>query len=331
MSRNKLMGAVAIMLAMGLGLQGQSSLPTLQKVLPVGGTGGWDYVAVEPSTHRLWVSHATQMHVVDPASKAILSTLSDTPGVHGVAFVESLNRAFITCGGDTSVRVVDAKTFKQIASIKSTGKKPDAIVYDSKSKLVFVMNNGGDSIMALDPSSLKVVGTIALAGAPEFAQVDGHGRLYVNLEDKAAIAVIDTATLKVVKEWPLSPAATPTGLAIDVEHHRLFSGCRSKHLVVVDTETGQAVSSLPIGEGVDACAYDPELKRVYASCKDGTVAVIESKDAKTYASVGTLRTERGSKTLALDASSHQIYVPAGGAAGTPGDAKAGFQILVFGL
>jgi DNA-binding beta-propeller fold protein YncE len=269
------------------------------------------------------------MHVVDPESRKVIGTIAPTPGVHGAAFAPELKRAFLTCGGDATIQVVDTTTFKVVGSVNSTGKKPDAILYDPATRSVFVMNNGSDSITVFEAESLKLRGTLALSGAPEFPQTDGKGTLFVNLEDRNAIAVIDMKALKVVKEWSLAPAATPTGLAIDVEHRRLFSGCRSKHLVVADMDFGKTVATLPIGEGVDACAYDPATHRIYASCKDGTVSVIEAKGADEYRLVGSFRTERGSKTLALDPSSHRLYVPAAGNEGTPGDPKAGFQVLEF--
>jgi YVTN family beta-propeller protein len=310
-------------------LHGQAKLPTFTSSIAIGGSGGWDYIAVDPQTHYLYVSHSTQMHVVDPAGKKVVTTIPNTPGIHGAAFATEFSRAFITCGKDDTIQVIDTKTFKPVASIKSTGKKPDAVLYEPFSKRVFVMNNGGNNLTVLDAAGLKVLGTIALSGAPEFAQADGTGRVFVNLEDKNAVAVIDAASLKVVKEWSLAPHATPTGMAIDAEHHRLFVGCRSKQLVVLDLQTGAIVASLPIGTGVDACAFDPTTRRVFASCKDGTVTVLKAESADTYTVVGTLNTEPGSKTMTLDASTHRLYVPAAGAAGTPGDPKAGFQLLEF--
>jgi YVTN family beta-propeller protein len=310
-------------------LQAQAKLPVYSSSVAIGGTGGWDYIAVEPGTHYLYVSHATQVHVVDPAGKKVVTTLANTPGAHGTAFAPELGRAFVTCGGDQTVQVFDTKTFKVLATLKATGKKPDAVLYEPSTKRVFVMNNGGDNITAIDAATLKIVGTIALAGAPEFAQADGTGQVFVNLEDKNAVAVIDAASLKVVKEYSLAPHATPTGLAIDAANHRLFVGCRSKRLVVLDTQSGKLITAIPIGTGVDACSFDPGTKRVYASCKDGTVAVIDAESPDNYTLAGTITTEPGSKTMTLDPTTHQLFVPAAGAKGTPGDPKAGFQVLAY--
>ena len=318
-----------LMLVSGGLLQAQVKLPSLAASIAIGGAGGWDYIAVDPASHYLYVSHSTQMHVVDPAAKKVVTTLASTPGVHGAAFATELGQAFITCGKDDTVQVIDTKTFKLVATLKATGKKPDAVLYEASTKRVFVMNNGGNNITVIDAAGLKVLGTIALSGAPEFAQADGKGQVFVNLEDKDAVAVIDAASMKVMKEWPLAPHATPTGMAIDLVNHRLFIGCRSGQLVILDALSGKVISALPIGAGVDACSFDPSTGRIYASCKEGTVAVIQADSPEKYSLVGTLKTEAGSKTMTLDPSTHAIFVPAAGAAGTPGNPKAGFQVLHF--
>jgi len=320
--------ALLILVSGGL-LQAQVKLPSLAAVITIGGSGGWDYIAVDPESHYLYVSHSTQMHVVDPAGKKVVTTLANTPGVHGAAFATEFGRAFITCGKDDTVQVIDTKTFKIVATIKATGKKPDAVLYEASTKRVFVMNNGGNSITVVDAASLKVIGTIALSGAPEFAQADGKGQVFVNIEDRNVVAVIDAASMKALKEWPLTPHATPTGMAIDPVSHRLFIGCRSGHLAILDSRSGKLISALPIGSGVDACSFDPATGRVYASCKEGTVAVIQVDSPEKYSFVGALKTEAGSKTMALDPSTHAIFVPAAGAAATPGNPKAGFQVLHY--
>jgi YVTN family beta-propeller protein len=320
--------ALLILISGGL-LQAQVKLPSLAAAITVGGSGGWDYIAVDPESHYLYVSHSTQMHVVDPVGRKVITTLANTPGVHGAAFATDFGRAFITCGKDDTVQVIDTKTFKLVATLKATGKKPDAALYDASTKRVFIMNNGGNNLTVIDAASLKVVGTIALSGAPEFAQADGKGQVFVNIEDKGAVAVIDAASMKVLKEWPLAPHATPTGMAIDTVNHRLFIGCRSGHLAILDSLSGRLISAIPIGSGVDACSFDPGTGRAYASCKDGTVAVIDSESPEKYSLAGTLKTEKGSKTMAVDPTTHRIYVPAAGVAGISGNPMAGFQILEY--
>ena len=313
----------------GAALTAAGPLPALSGSVPIGGKGGWDYVAVDPASHRVYVSHETRMHVVDPATGQVLAEIPDLAGVHGIAFVPEANLGFITCGKSDSVTLVDLKTCRAVGHLDKIGQKPDAVTYDPFSKRIFVMNNGGGNLAVVDPASRRVVGTVELGGAPETGQPDLAGRLYVNLEDTNQVKVIDTTTLKVLATWSLAPHETPTGMAIDLQNHRLFVGCRSRKLAVLDLATGAPVAALPIGAGVDACAYDPETRRVYASCKDGTVAVIQAGPGDTYTVAGTLRTEPGSKTMALDAASHRLYVPAAGAVGTPGNPKAGFQLLEF--
>ena len=331
MKRSMALCCAVLLLASGAGLHAQAKLPSLVTAIPIGGTGGWDYIAVDPESHYLYVSHSNQMHVVDPAGKKVVTTLPNTPGVHGAAFAPEFGRAFITCGKDDTVQVVNTKSFKPVATVKSTGKKPDAVLYDAFTKRVFVMNNGGDNITVIDAAALKVLGTIVLSGAPEFAQADGKGQVFVNIEDKNAVAVIDAASMKVLKEWPLAPHATPTGMAIDLVKHRLFIGCRSGQLAILDSVSGELISAQPIGSGVDACSFDPGTGRVYASCKDGTIAVIQADSLGNYSLAGTLKTEAGSKTMTLDPSTRSIFVPAAGATGTPGRPKTGFQILHYAL
>jgi YVTN family beta-propeller protein len=329
LKRSILHCSALLFLASGGLLHGQAKLPVLSASIAIGGAGGWDYIAVDPASHYLYVSHSSQVHVVDPVGKKVVATLPNTPGVHGAAFAPEFSRAFITCGKDDTVQVIDTKTFKPVKTLKATGKKPDAVLFEPSTKRVFVMNNGGNSITVIDAAALNILGTIALSGAPEFAQADGAGRVFVNLEDKNAVAVIDAASMKVLQEWPLAPHATPTGMAIDAAHQRLFVGCRSGQLAILDTGTGKLVAAPAIGSGVDACAFDPSTGRVYASCKDGTVAVIDGASPEKYSLAGTLKTEAGSKTMTLDPATHQVFIPAAGAPGTPGDPKAGFQILVY--
>ncbi len=317
------------LLMAGMPAYSEGPLPTLAGSVAIGGKGGWDYVAVDETTHFLYVSHESRMHVIDPVARKVVAEIPDTPGVHGIALAPEFNRGFITCGKDGSLVVVDLKTSKVLSRLKRIGTKPDAVAFDPFSKRVFVMNNGGDNLTVLDTQTEKVIGSILVGGAPETAQPDLKGRLFVNVEDKSQVKVIDTQTLKVLATWSLAPHTTPTGMAIDVENQRLFVGCRSKKLAVLDLQTGTIVAALPIGAGVDACAYDPSTHRVFASCKDGTVTVLHAESPDVYTMVGILSTEAGSKTMTLDASTHKFYIPAAGAAGTRGGAKAGFQLLEF--
>ena len=325
---NKTSCALCLALLTGAALAA-ATLPTLTGSVVIGGKGGWDYVAVDPSSHRVFVSHESRMLVVDPAAGKVVAEIPGTPGVHGIAFAPGPNRGFITCGKSDALVVIDLTSFKTLGRLEKIGKKPDAVTYDPFTRRVFVMNNGGGGLAAVDPESLAVIGTVDLGGAPETPQSDLAGRLYVNLEDRNQVKVVDAATLKVLATWSLAPHETPTGMAIDLRRNRLFVGCRSGRLVVLDLATGGIVAALPIGAGVDACAYDPATGLAYASCKDGTVTVIQAGSGDDYTVAGTLRTEAGSKTLALDPASHRVFVPAAGGPGTPGKAGAGFQLLEF--
>jgi DNA-binding beta-propeller fold protein YncE len=300
----------------------QAPLPALSGSVAIGGSGGWDYVSVDPASHLVYVSHESRFHIVDPAAGKVVAEIPGLAGVHGIALALEWNRGFITCGKEDKLAVVDLATSAVIARIP-TGSKPDAVLYDAFSRRVFVANNDGASLTVVDPASQKAVGTVALAGAPETVQSDGAGKLYVNLEDTNQVQVVDARTLKVLATWSLAPHATPTGMAIDAAHNRLFVGCRSGQLVVLDLLTGGIKATVPIGAGVDACAFDPETRRVFASCKDGTLAVIAAETHDAYTLVGTLTTESGSKTMTLDPSTHMLFVPAAG------KDKAGFQLLQY--
>jgi len=320
---NQVITLLGSLLLAGAAAFAAAPLPSPAAPVPIGGKGSWDYVAVAPTSHLVYVSHETRMHVVDPAAGRVVAEIGDTLGVHGIAFAPEFNRGFISCGRSQSVVVIDLATGKVTERLDQLGGKPDAIAYDPCSRRVFIMDGDGAKLIGVDAGTRSVVGTVALAGAPEAGQVDLKGRLFVNLEDKAQVQVIDTRTLKVLATWSLAPHETPTGMAIDLERQRLFVGCRSRSLVVLDLATGAQVAALPIGAGVDACAFDPATRRVYASCKDGTVTVIEGGNGDAYTVAGVLRTEPGSKTMALDEATHKLYVPAAGVG------KGGFQLLVF--
>ena len=319
---NKVLTVLGTLLLAGAAFA-KAPLPVLSGAVPIGGAGGWDYVAVDPASHRVYVSHESRMHVIDPAAGKVVAEIPDTAGVHGIAFAPEAGQGFITCGKSHSVAVLDLKTSKVTARLAAIGDKPDGVVFDPHSRRIFVMDNGGAKLVVVEPGTLKVLGTVALAGAPESSQPDLKGRLFVNLEDKNQVQVVDTGTLKVTATWSLAPHQTPTVMALDAANHRLFVGCRSRKLLVLNADTGAILAALPIGAGVDACAFDPATGQVFASCKDGTVAVIQAGPGDTYQVAGTLKTESGSKTLALDEATHQLYVPAAGAA------KGGFQLLVF--
>jgi YVTN family beta-propeller protein len=306
----------------------------LEKTVPVPGDGGWDYLTVDPAGRRVYVSHATRVEVLDADTFELKGQVPDTPGVHGIAVAADLGRGFVSNGRADSVTVFDLKTLKPLATIK-TEKNPDAILYDPASKRVFAFNGRSKSATVIDAAGDTVAGTVELGGQPEGTVADGAGHVFVNLEDTAEVLKLDARGLKVLARWPVAPAKTPVSLAIDPATGRLFVGCRSKALVVLDAATGKAVATMPIGERVDAGAFDPETKLAFCSCGDGTVAVVRQDSADKYTVVDTVKTRVGSKTMALDPKTHRLFLPAaeykaGPAGGRPSMVPGSFAVLVFG-
>ena len=273
------------------------------------GEGGWDYLSVDEAGARLFVSHSTVVQVVDLKTSQLVGTINDTPGVHGIALAEDQNKAFISVGRNASVKVVNLKSLELIADVKITGENPDAIMYDQFSKRVFVFNGRSANATVLDAITNEVAGTISLEGKPEFPVSDGKGKLFVNIEDKGIISVIDVKTLKVEKSWPIAPGEEASGLALDNETHRLFAVCGNKLMVVVDAIDGHVVTNLPIGDGCDGVKFDTEMKRAYSSNGDGTMTVVQELDKDSFKVLENVTTMPGARTLAVDNKTHHIYLP----------------------
>jgi len=293
----------------------------LLRTIPVGGAGGWDYLTVDEPGRRLFVSHETQVEVIDLASNSVSGKIPDTPGVHGIALAPEAGRGFVSNGQASTVTIFDLKTLAPISQVP-TGKKPDAIVYDPSTHRVFAMNGGGDSSTVIDAATGKVVGMIELGGGPEFATADGSGNVFVNLEDQSVVLRIDAQNLTVKNRWPLAPCERPSSMAIDRASHRLFIGCRSKVMAVVDSDNGNVIVTLPIGDHVDASAFDPATGLIFNSTGEGTIDVFHEDSPDKYTAVQRIPTHAGSKTMALDAKTHQLLVPS--------NASGTFQILLFG-
>jgi YVTN family beta-propeller protein len=289
----------------------------VRRRIHVGGEGGWDLLAFEPASRRLFLSHAGAVEVVDTRADSAVGRIADTPGVHGIAFAPERGRGYTSNGRDSSVTVFDLATLAPIARIKLDQRNPDVIVYDAVSGRVFTFNGGSSSATAIDAGTNAVIGNVALGGKPEFAALDGAGTMFVNLEDSSAVVRIDTRTLKPLARWPLAPGEEPTGLAIDREHHRLFASCSNQKLIVLDSETGRVVADLPIGRGVDGDAFDAKRSLVFTSNGEGTISVIRQLDANHYEVADTVATERGARTLALDETSGTIYLPTADFGPTP--------------
>jgi YVTN family beta-propeller protein len=273
------------------------------------GDGGWDYLTVDEPGARLFLSHSTMVQVVDLKTGQLAGTIEDTPGVHGIALAPDQNKAFISVGRNASVKVINLKTLALIADVKVTGQNPDAIMYDQFSKKVLTFNGGSSNATVIDASTNEVVGTIPLEGKPEFPAPDGKGKIYVNIEDKSLISVIDIKTMKVEKSWPIAPGEEASGLALDNETHRLFAVCSNKLMVVVDANDGHVVTSLPIGSGCDGVKFDPGMKRAYSSNGEGTMTVVQEVNKDTFKVLENVTTMQGARTLALDTQTHHIYLP----------------------
>jgi YVTN family beta-propeller protein len=280
-----------------------------QTGIPIGGEGGWDYVTIDPAARRLYLSHATKVVIVDLNKNAVIGEIGDTPGVHGFIAVPDLGRGFSTNGKEAKVSVVDLSTGQTVSKL-DTGANPDAFVYEPDHGELYVFNHTGNSATVIDAKATKVISTVPLDGNPEFAAVDSKaGRVYCNIEDKSEVEVIDTSKREIVARWPLAPGEEPTGMALDAPHSRLFVGCHNRLMAMLDTKTGKVITTVPIGAGVDACAFDDATQLAFASCSDGTTTIAKEETPQKLTVIQTLKTERGARTMALDPQTHRIYLP----------------------
>ena len=293
--------------------------------IKVEGEGGWDYLIADETSDRLFISHGTVVQVLNTKTKKTEATIPDTKGVHGIALAHDLNKGFISNGRDTSVTVFDLKTLQTLGKIKITGINPDAILYDKFSKKVFVYNGRSKNATVIDAKTDKVLETIALEGKPEFSVTDENGKIYVNIEDKNQVTVINATTLKIEGTWPITGGEEPTGLALDNKTHRLFTVCGNKVMVVMDAINGKVITSAPIGDGCDGVAFDAALKRVYSSNGEGTVTVIQQENENTYKVLETISTQKGARTICVNAKSHHIYLPAAEYEEAPSEPATGGQ------
>lgn len=277
------------------------------KKIPIPGEGSWDYLTVDEAARRLYVSHGTQVEVLDVDSGAIVGKIENTKGVHGIALAPDQGRGFVSEGQSSTVRIFDLKTLTTITEIPS-GKKPDAIIYDAPTKRVFAFNGGGNSATAIEAADGKVAGTVDLGGGPEYAVSDGTGSVYNNLEDESLVLKINARSLKVEQRWTTSPCASPSSIAMDRASRRLFIGCRSKVMAVMNADNGRVVTTLPIGDHVDATAFDPESKLIFNSNGEGTITVIHEDSPDKYSVVETVKTLPKAKTMALDFKTHRLFL-----------------------
>ena len=273
----------------------------------VGGAGSWDYVVPDPGHHRVFIGRQDRVMVVDETNGKLIGEVTGIHGAHGTAIAEGAGHGFATSGNDSSVVMFDLATFKHLATIHAA-EDADAIIYDAASNRVFTFNGDAHSSTVIDPVAGKLITNIDLGGKPEYGASAGDGKVYANLTDQGEVVEIDAKTLKVTKRWPTAPCKNPVSMAIDVQHHRLFSGCRSGVMAISDYMAGKVVATVPIGTGVDGAGFDPATGDAFASNADGTLTVIHQDTPDTYRVVQTLKTMQASRNMGLDPTTHAIYL-----------------------
>ena len=279
----------------------------LLSTISIGGEGGWDYLKVDPAGERLYVSHGTRVEVVDLKTRKVVGTISGTPGVHGIEVVPGTNRGYITCGRNNTCVVFDVRTLKPIGAPIPTGPKPDALLYDAFSNRVFLFGNDGGKSTVLDAKTGAVVGTAELGGDAEAGVSDGHGTIFVNIENTSEVVAFDANTLVVRHRWPLAPGEEPTGLAFDAKTNRLFSACADGKLVVMDSKTGTQVAVLSTGKGTDGADFDPTTRNIITSNGAGTLTVIHEDAPGKFSVVANVPSARGARTMSLNPKTGRIY------------------------
>jgi YVTN family beta-propeller protein len=305
-----------------------------------GGKEYWDYITFDASSRRLYISHNTEVKVVNADSGAIVGNIPDLKRVHGIVVMGDLGRGFISDGGADEVVVFDLKTLKPTGHIK-TGGNPDCIIYDPASKHIFTMNGKSNDASVIDPSSLAVVATIPIGGRPEYAVPDGHGTIYDNVEDKNEVVVIDSMTNTVKSHWPIAPAEEATAIDLDAQHHRLFIGGRNKLLAIMNVDSGKVVQTFPIGAGVDTNIFEPSTGMLFVAAREGMLHVLHEDSPDNFSVVETVKTEFGARNMALDPKTRQLYIDTGdftpAAAPTteqphpqPTPVSGTFRLLVYG-
>ena len=323
------------------------SYHVLQKVV-LGGDGGWDYLSIDANARRIYISRSSHVMVVDADTYKVVGDIPNTNGVHGIAVASALGRGFTSNGRDNSVTIFDLKTLKTLGTV-AVGTGPDAILYEPKTQRVFTFNGRSNDATALDAKTGKVLGTIALSGRPEFAAADGSGMVYDNIEDKSEVVAIDAQSLTLKKRWSLAPSESPSGLDIDVRHHRLFSVCDGGKMVISDTTLGMVASTAPIGNGPDAAGFDPGFGYAFSSNgQDGTLTAIKvfvdtvkaaggQMHVDTGIPIQTVPTEKGARTMAVDTKTHRVLlVTATPDTANPGEGRrrnyvpGSFTLLVVG-
>lgn len=270
----------------------------------------WDYITMDDETGRLFVSHGTKVQVIDAATGTLIASIEDTKGVHGIAIARELGVGYTSNGRDTSVTIFRLTSLEKMSVVKLiNGLNPDAIIFDPVSENIFTFNGSSSNTSVISARKSEFVVSFPLDGKPEFAATNGQGKIFVNIEDKSTIDVIDTKNLTILSQWPIKPGEEPSGLAIDKENNRLFSVCHNKLMVILDADDGRIITTLPIGERVDGADYDAGLKRAYSSNGDGTLTVVQEDNAESFKVLENFPTQKGARTIAVSQKTHHIYLP----------------------
>ncbi len=276
------------------------------KTVTLGGEGGWDYINRDPATGNLFVTRGTHVMVLDSADGKVLADIGKLEGVHGTVFAG--DRAYVSEGGANRIAVIDRKNFTKVGEI-AVGTRPDGILYEPRSNRIFTFNAGSGDATAVDAATGKVVGTVALGGKPEAAVADEAGTIFVNIEDKSELAAFDAKTLAVRGHYPLAPCESPSGMAADVAHGRIFSGCDNQMTSVEDMKTGKVVGQFPIGNGVDADRFDPVTGLIFSSNgESGTLTVAHEDNPGKFTVLENIKTADGARTMELDPSTHRVFL-----------------------
>lgn len=324
---------ILLLLSFSVTLQAQT-VPHQTATFRIASAGGWDYLAVGPAT-KLYVSHGTQVNILDKNNGDSVGVIPNTTGIHGIAFIPSFNKGYTSNGRLNNVFVFDLNTNAVTATI-TTGENPDAIMYEPFSKTIITCNGRSKDLTVIDPLSNKVIATIPVGGKPETAVSNGKGKLFVNIEDKNEIVCVNMKTNTVEAHWSIAPAEEPTGLAYDSQLDLLMAGCGNKLLAVVNAGNGKLVATLPIGDGCDGVAYDEQMKTLYTSNGEGSMSVFTVSAKGVVKSAGTIPTKKSARTITLDPETHKIYLPAADVEADPANPNGRpkmipgtFQILVF--
>jgi len=306
--------SVALVLCAGLMSRAASPAPAssgyhVVKTVSIPGDEGWDYITVDAAARRVYISHGSHVVVMNADTYAIEGDVPDTQGVHGIALAPDLGRGFISAGRANTAVIFDIKSLKTLSTAK-TDANPDAIVYDAVSKRVFTLNGRGQHTTAINGADGTVAGTLALGGKPEFAQADGKGSIFVNIEDTNQLVQFDAQKITETHRWPLAPCKSPSGLAMDLKNRRLFAVCDENVMAVVNADTGAVVATPKICDGPDAAGFDPATGYVFASCGDGNLTVIHQDSPDKYTVVENVPTKRSARTMGLDLKTHTVFLPA---------------------